>query len=86
MRSRKIIENEKRRKDFSKVLLADWRSFIALVYSVEAIACSGLRGCFASLPVALAAAVAAVAAVAATARGLWPQRTVHTGRLPCRSP
>ena len=79
MRSRKIIENEKRRKDFSKVLLADWRSFIALVYSVEAIACSGLRGCFASLPVALAAA-------AATARGLWPQRTVHTGRLPCRSP
>ena len=49
MRSRKIIENEKRRKDFSKVLLADWRSFIALVYSVEAIACSGLRGCFASL-------------------------------------
>jgi hypothetical protein len=81
MRSRKIIENEKRRKDFSKVLLADWRSFIALVYSVEAIACSGLRGCFASLPVALAAAVAA-----ATARGLWPQRTVHTGRLPCRSP
>jgi hypothetical protein len=82
MRSRKIIENEKRRKDFSKVLLADWRSFIALVYSVEAIACSGLRGCFASLPVALAAAVAATA----TARGLWPQRTVHTGRLPCRSP
>ena len=82
MRSRKIIENEKRRKDFSKVLLADWRSLIALVYSVEAIACSGLRGCFASLPVALAAAVAAVA----TARGLWPQRTVHTGRLPCRSP
>ena len=83
MRSRKIIENEKRRKDFSKVLLADWRSFIALVYSVEAIACSGLRGCFASLPVALAAAAAVAAA---TARGLWPQRTVHTGRLPCRSP
>ena len=82
MRSRKIIENEKRRKDFSKVLLADWRSFIALVYSVEAIACSGLRGCFASLPAAAATAVAA----AATARGLWPQRTVHTGRLPCRSP
>lgn len=80
MRSRKIIENEKKRKDFSKVLLADWRSFIALVDSVEAIACSGLRGCFASLP----AAAAAVAA--ATARGLWPQRTVHTGRLPCRSP
>ena len=79
MRSRKIIENEKRRKDFSKVLLADWRSFIALVYSVEAIACSGLRGCFASLP-------AAATAAAATARGLWPQRTVHTGRLPCRSP
>ena len=81
MRSRKIIENEKRRKDFSKVLLADWRSFIALVYSVEAIACSGLRGCFASLPAAAAAATAT-----ATARGLWPQRTVHTGRLPCRSP
>ena len=79
MRSRKIIENEKRRKDFSKVLLADWRSLIALVYSVEAIACSGLRGCFASLP-------AAAAAATATARGLWPQRTVHTGRLPCRSP
>ena len=81
MRSRKIIENEKRRKDFSKVLLADWRSLIALVYSVEAIACSGLRGCFASLPAAAAAATAT-----ATARGLWPQRTVHTGRLPCRSP
>ena len=75
------MENEKRRKDFSKVLLADWRSFIALVYSVEAIACSGLRGCFASLPAAAATAVAA-----ATARGLWPQRTVHAGRLPCRSP
>ena len=73
------MENEKRRKDFSKVLLADWRSFIALVYSVEAIACSGLRGCFASLP-------AAAATAAATARGLWPQRTVHAGRLPCRSP
>ena len=64
----KIIENEKRRKDFSKVLLADWRSFIALVYSVEAIACSGLRGCFASLP-------AAAAATAMAASGLNAQYT-----------
>ena len=52
---------KKRRKDFSKVLLADWRSFIALVYSVEAIACSGLRGCFASLPAAAAATAVAAA-------------------------
>ena len=72
MRSRKIIENEKRRKDFSKVLLADWRSFIALVYSVEAIACSGLRGCFASLPVALAAAAAASGLNAQYTQGAFP--------------